>query len=92
MTYPNTPGWKEAETSKDAAESVRDRARILREAALALIEEVGLTSDEIAQCLGESVLSIRPRVSELRRMKLVTKSGLRRANASGRMAHVWKIA
>jgi hypothetical protein len=52
----------------------------------------GLTADEVAARLGESVLAVRPRVSELFHAGLIEKSGERRANASGLAAHVWKKA
>ena len=50
----------------------------------------GLTADEIAVRLGESVLAVRPRVSELFHAGLIEKTGARRFNASGLRAHVWK--
>ena len=50
----------------------------------------GLTADEIAADLGESVLSIRPRVSELHRLGMIEKTKVRRRNASGMSASVWR--
>jgi predicted ArsR family transcriptional regulator len=52
----------------------------------------GLTADEIAAALDESVLAVRPRVSELFHAGLIEKTGERRPNASGLCAHVWKKA
>ena len=52
----------------------------------------GLTADEIAMRLGESVLAVRPRVSELFHGGQIEKTGDRRLNASGLRAHVWKKA
>ena len=52
----------------------------------------GLTADEIAARLGQSVLAVRPRVSELFHAGLIEKTGERRSNASGLSAHVWKKA
>jgi len=49
------------------------------------------TADEIANALGISILTIRPRVSELRRMDKICDAGMRRKNASGKSAIVWKI-
>jgi len=87
--YPNTPGSKGGGASKDAAEKVVTRAAKLRIAILELmLKGYRLTADEIAAQLRESVLAIRPRVSEL-----VTKGDLiklkdRRKNVSGMTAHV----
>jgi hypothetical protein len=52
----------------------------------------GLTADEVAYALGYSILTVRPRVSELKRMKLIVDAGLRRPNASGRNAIAWRVA
>ncbi len=48
----------------------------------------GLTPDEVATRLGLSVLTVRPRCSELIRRGRIVDSGSRRANASGRKAKV----
>jgi predicted ArsR family transcriptional regulator len=50
----------------------------------------GLTADEIAAALDESVLAVRPRVCELFHAGLIEKTGERRRNRSGLSAHVWK--
>ncbi|WP_445215921.1 hypothetical protein ACKWRH_26510 [Bradyrhizobium sp. Pa8] len=89
QNYPNTPGSKGGGASKDAAEKVVTRAAKLRIAILELmLKGYRLTADEIAAQMRESVLAIRPRVSEL-----VTKGDLiklkdRRKNVSGMTAHV----
>ena len=49
-----------------------------------------MTADEIAAKLGQSVLAVRPRVSELFHAGLIEKTGERRPNASGLNAYVWK--
>jgi hypothetical protein len=52
----------------------------------------GATADEIAKVLEHSILTVRPRVSELHRMGLITDSGRRAENASGHRAIVWIVA
>lgn len=92
--YPATPGFKRRGTSSDAAPAI-SRAATLRALVLKEIKKAGkrgLTADEVAGKIGESVLSIRPRVSELFRQNKVAESGERRANASGARASVWIIA
>jgi predicted ArsR family transcriptional regulator len=88
--YPNEPVFKAEGTSKIAAEEMSDRAGTLRLRCLALLKEKPLTADECASELGESVLAIRPRLSELRAKGKIEPSGARRRNASGKMAEVWK--
>ena len=87
-TYPDTPGFKEPTTSKAAAESIN--AETLRADVLARIKTMPSTADEVADFLQQNILSIRPRVSELRKKNLIAPNGERRPNASGRMAAVLK--
>lgn len=51
----------------------------------------GLTPDEVAMRLCLSVLTVRPRCSELMRQGRLVDSGQRRANASGRQAKVLTV-
>lgn len=88
-TYPNKPGSKGGGASKDAAEQIVSRAAMLRSAIIALmLKGYRLTADEIATQLRESVLAIRPRVSELVKAGTLNKLTDRRKNISGMMAHV----
>lgn len=96
LRYPAGPGFKQAGgTSEQAARAVAGsaagkRARVLAE--VARRGGAGATADEIAQALGLSVLSVRPRVSELNRSGFIVASGSRRKNDSGLNASVWIIA
>jgi hypothetical protein len=51
-----------------------------------------MTADEIAAQLGCSILSVRPRVSELNVGGEIEQTGARRKNASGMTATVWRFA
>ena len=92
FSYPAHPGAKErGGTSEEAANAIRPRAAILRDRVLRLLKAgQDLTADEIATALRESVLSVRPRVTELYRDRLIEKTPLRRKNASGMSATVWR--
>jgi hypothetical protein len=88
--YPAAPGFKErGGTSQEAAEAIEPRANTLRAKALAALELRALTPDEIADALGESVLAIRPRVTELFNLGRIEWTGEKRTNASGMRAKVW---
>lgn len=90
MTYPVSPGFKGGSTSEEAALAIAPRAMTLRGQVLEALEESdGLTPDECADRLRVSILSIRPRFSELRRTGLIIETGTRRVNASGHKAAVY---
>ena len=88
--YPGTPGAQDRDTSRAAADAIAPTAALLRDKALAVLERSnGLTADEVAGRLGLSILSIRPRLTELSRLGQVRDGGGRRRNGSGRKAIVW---
>lgn len=90
--YPDSPGWKAEGTSRQAAESMAPRAAGLRDRVLCAIVAQPCTADEAAEIIGETVLSTRPRTSELRDLGLIVDTGIRRPNISGRPAIVWAAA
>lgn len=89
-TYPVSPGVKSGDdTTIAAALAIEPVAAIIREKVMALLVGRNLTTDEAATMLGLSVLSVRPRFSELRMLGKVFDTGERRKNSSGRYAIVW---
>jgi len=96
--YPETPGYKEETTSKDAAKAIGLNASRMREDLLTLYRAAwpeGMTADEAAAKLGRSVFAVRPRITELRRLGDISpsidplnKKPFRRPNSSGMMATV----
>src|ERR1700690_2503128 len=93
MTYPEAPGFKVSGPSEQAAEAIAGTGNKMRAAVLAQMAQYpgGATADEIAKDLNLSVLSVRPRVSELKRTGKIKKTGSRRKNESGMTATVWRI-
>jgi len=92
--YPNAPGFKNRKNgapSKLAAESMRSIAPTLRQRCLEAIKTIPMTADEVAEHLDKSILSIRPRMAELAKLKKIEDSGQRRINESGKAATVWKL-
>lgn len=90
FAYPHAPGAQKRDTSRAAADAMTPSAPQLRARALHAVEHSnGLTADEVAGRLGLSILSIRPRLTELSRLGKVRDSGVRRPNASGKRAIVW---
>ena len=91
LPYPAGPGWKAEGTSREAAENIAERAITLRALCYHFLREHPYhTADEVAEALGESVLAIRPRVSELHKAELVVADG-RGVNVSGASANLWRL-
>lgn len=88
--YPYHPGSKTGGTSAQAADAIAPRAGTLKALCLAEITKQIGAPDEIAQRLGRSVLSIRPRITELVQMGLVRKTGQKYTNISGQQADVYE--
>lgn len=93
VPYPWAPAARPTDTSVAAAEAMAPRVETLKAQVLEVLRAhpEGMTADEIAAAMGESILTIRPRVAELRRLGHVEPTEWRRANASGRTAIVWRI-
>jgi hypothetical protein len=90
-SYPLHPGHK-AESSRSSGDLIAPHAKTVRRAALAAFVAAypsGMTADELAGRLGESILTTRPRVSELHAAGLIQPTPQRRQNDSGHTATVW---
>jgi predicted ArsR family transcriptional regulator len=90
LAYPAAPGARRNRNSRAAADAMQPRARTLRDRVLALLKDGAFTTDEAAHILGKTVLSVRPRFSELLKMGQIVDTGRTRKNASGISATVWK--
>jgi hypothetical protein len=91
--YPDSPAARPTDTSEAAADSVAEQVRALRAKCLRALRAAGavelnadmapiggLTADECAARLDISILSIRPRFSELKKLGLIRDSRYRRLN------------
>ena len=88
--YPDVPGFKARSTSHAAAAAIEPRAATLRAKVLALFEGGRRwTPDEAAAELGESILNVRPRFTELNAKGLIEDSGARGRTASGSSCIRW---
>ena len=88
--YPNAPGYKRGGTSKAAADSMMAKAPTLRQKVLDVLFHQDLTADECAAEVGKSLLSIRPRLTELLALGKIADTGETRTNDSGKKATVWR--
>jgi len=92
--YPDHAGYKAAGTSQDAANAIEGsgQASRLRSAVLGFYGRQQGTADECAASLGESILSIRPRCSELLTQGKLYRTGERRKSSEGRAQAVLALA
>src|SRR5262245_24323536 len=93
--YGGHPGHRSVDTSRDAARAIqkvgRDNALRIRVLEILANSPTGLTPDDVASRLGENILSIRPRFSELSRHTppLISRTTLRRPTSLGGDAYAW---
>ena len=79
-------------TSPAVTSDVPENAECLRFSILRELRARGpMRADTCAAVLGVSLLSVRPRFSELRTAKLIEKTGERAKNTSGRTATIWRV-
>ena len=88
--YPERAGYKASGTSQEAAEGIEGcgTASRLRSAVLGYYASHTGTPDEAAAYLGESILSIRPRCTELVQQGKLYRTGDRRRSSEGRSQNV----
>jgi DNA-binding Lrp family transcriptional regulator len=73
------------DTRKAARAASAHNAHAIAGHALRLLRAApeGLTADEIAERIGASIISVRPRISDLKRAGLIRDSGARRHARAG---------
>lgn len=84
-------GYRNTDTSKDAAESQKYRAPNLRWAVILVLQDKkrAMTTEEIAEALERPYGSVQPRLSELQAKGLVRDSGLRGLTKWGKTCIKW---
>lgn len=91
-SYPSSPGYRENDTSRAAAESMKPTAAYLQSKCLKALAKGPMTADEVADDIGETPFATRPRLTELKLAGRIVDDGTRRRNASGRSAKCWRLA
>lgn len=81
------------DTQQAAFVDAKAKAKPVRELCkIALAHRGPSTADEIADTIGMSILTVRPRVTEMGHRNDIEDTGLRRKNKSGKEAIVWRLA
>ena len=93
--YPEQPGHRHADTSREAAKAVANSAATVRQMVLDQIRLFGMfgcTSDELAICLKLPYHTVQPRTSELVKLGLIKDTGMRRPKRdTGKNTIVWGL-
>ena len=93
-SYPYSPGHQNNETSIEAAELIKAGADTIRAKVYDVIVNkgnFGATADEVADLLGLSSFTVRPRVTELYKQDKIERKD-KRKNASKRSAYVYVVS
>ena len=88
MHHRNAPDTEIATAHKVASRVVGRRLQIL--CGLAQLDQA-VTGSELAENLGLSILSVRPRLTELQELNCILDTEVRRKNEFGNTEIVWKI-
>ena len=91
--YPSSAGYKKMGTSQRAAKEVNRFSKSIKVRALQVLKNkknYGATADEVANLLSISILSVRPRFSELLAQGCIEETDRTRKNESGKQATVWR--
>lgn len=90
QSYPDAPGHQNVDTSIEAAATVD--ANYLRGCVIQCLTNYGdLSPDQCAGLLKLSILSIRPRFTELHKKDRIERTGKKAKTASHRSAHVYRL-
>lgn len=90
--YPNTPGYSNLSTSKDAAESMKPDLGRLQQRIFDHISRRPSTAREVEDALSMRTQTVTARIRELVLKERLVDSGEKRETDSGRKAIVWKAA
>lgn len=93
-SYPHAPGHKGAsDTGRDAAEAFHPKLAPRRAEVIEHLRQNGpATAEDIAEATGRHWYVVRPRISELKALGLVTDTGLRRETPFGGRTAVVRLS
>ena len=92
--YPYKAGHRKVKTSVKSANDINKKLKRLQKVVLLELEKVypeGLTGSEIANRTGYSILSIRPRTTELKIQKLIIDTEKTRNNEVGKSEIIYQL-
>lgn len=90
--YPNAPGYRNTDTSRDAAEAIKPKLSAMQSAVLKALAARPMTSFEIAHALRLPFHTAQPRTAELQAKGFIEDSGERGISRDPtKLAIVWRL-
>ena len=92
--YPHKAGHRGVRTSVESANSINKEISRLKKTILLELEKhypKGLTGSELANKLNRSILTIRPRTTELKLLGLIIDTEKSRKNENGKSEIIYKL-
>jgi hypothetical protein len=92
-SYPTLAGYRKQSTSKEAADDINIKLPHLRDKVLQIIKnkgKYGATPEEVASLLNITILSVRPRFTELKLSNHIVDTGEKRKNGFNKNIIVWR--
>lgn len=91
MKYPDKSGYQNQETSKQAAQDIKPRAKKLEARVLEVIRSFpfGCSPERAAQELEKNIISVRPRFTQLKLKGFIEDSGRRDRTECNKSSIIW---
>ena len=93
LPYPHQAGYRKQSTSREAADDINRKLPHLRGRVLQIIKNKGKNGaipEEVAALMNITILSVRPRFTELKLSNQIVDSGERRRNNFNKNIIVWR--
>lgn len=89
--YPYHPGYKDQQTSKEAAHKYAGKSKMLCDEIEAILKSGAMSAYDLARLFNEPITSIRPRLTQLKNQGKIEDSGERHLTEGGCREKVWRL-
>jgi len=91
LSYPYQPGYKDSDTSKQAAKKVTSKSERLCQDIEIILHRGAMSAYQLAAYFNEPITSIRPRITQLKQQGKIEDSGQRHRTIGGCNEKVWRL-
>lgn len=89
--YPHFPGYRDKDTSKEAAHKYAGKSKMLCDEIEAILKSGAMSAYDLARLFNEPITSIRPRLTQLKNQGKIEDSGERHITEGGCREKVWRL-